>query len=979
MTISVNTAEVSSDGQQHQVSYADANGDGHTANAIALDGTETSLAAGTYFVGLPTVTFNHRLNLSGNVTLILKDGCTMNVGTSDARINDYGIRGTSSEVTIYGQNAGNGTLSVYTGASNYYGVSVDHLTINSGIVKVNATGEYAHAIYNFGNTTINGGTVEATANSIRSYALYCKTVTLNGGTVKANGTDAGIKSHASSGDGIVFAGAYVTASSYSVNGGTVRVASGLQYSDGTNIYTDATASATLAALTNTTLRLILPYLDENGTSQTCKNYYLLDGTETILGTPDKESWYAVQGTINYSECIYLYGNVKIILADGATMTVGTTDSPIENYGLYEHGSLGIYAQSTGSNRGRLSVVVIDHAGIYVQYNFAIAGGQIEAINTGTGTDDSFSGIDANSVSLTNATVTATGVNGIRSGIDVTINGSTVTATGNNEDGIATTTGNISVINNSHVISHGNKRGMFANSSVTVNGSEVEAIKTGPSTNSNYFGISANSVSLTNATVTATGTTGICLGSDLTISGSTVTATGTRYYGINVGVANTSISNSSHVISHGYEMGIYVEGNVTISGSEVEATMTSTNISSPLASAISANSISIRDNSTVTATGGSGICGGVSIGGSTVTATGTRYYGIFARSYQDVTVAGGQVSITGEQQGIYSYYNNISLGWTNTSDYIFASSYSVEGDGTLSVADGQTLIDGNGNTYSGTLTNTQISALAGKTLHPAILLNNDADNSTAIAQASTLCEGGKQIAVQLQDRTFYKDGDWNTLCLPFDVALEGSPLEGAIVMALDGTNSGLSDGTLTLNFVSETTTLHAGTPYIIKWTRADDYADDDEHNIVNPVFTGVTIDNTDRSVISADGKVTFKGSYDYQSFTEEDRSILLLGADNTLYWPQSGARIGACRAYFQLNNGVTAGDPSNPNAIRAFQLNFDCNVTTGVSEMRNEEGEMRNGNEEMRNDGAWYSLDGRKLDKPTVKGLYIHNGRKILIK
>ena len=30
--------------------------------------------------------------------------------------------------------------------------------------------------------------------------------------------------------------------------------------------------------------------------------------------------------------------------------------------------------------------------------------------------------------------------------------------------------------------------------------------------------------------------------------------------------------------------------------------------------------------------------------------------------------------------------------------------------------------------------------------------------------------------------------------------------------------------------------------------------------------------------------------------------------------------------------------------------------------------------------AWYTLDGRKLDsKPTRKGLYIHGGRKVVIK
>ena len=35
---------------------------------------------------------------------------------------------------------------------------------------------------------------------------------------------------------------------------------------------------------------------------------------------------------------------------------------------------------------------------------------------------------------------------------------------------------------------------------------------------------------------------------------------------------------------------------------------------------------------------------------------------------------------------------------------------------------------------------------------------------------------------------------------------------------------------------------------------------------------------------------------------------------------------------------------------------------------------------MENSGAWYTLDGRKLiGKPTQKGVYIVNGRKVVIK
>ena len=58
-------------------------------------------------------------------------------------------------------------------------------------------------------------------------------------------------------------------------------------------------------------------------------------------------------------------------------------------------------------------------------------------------------------------------------------------------------------------------------------------------------------------------------------------------------------------------------------------------------------------------------------------------------------------------------------------------------------------------------------------------------------------------------------------------------------------------------------------------------------------------------------------------------------------------------------------------VRAFVLNFD-GETTSLREISNEELVISNYD--------YYTLDGRKLhSKPTQKGLYIHNGRKVVIK
>lgn len=245
----------------------------------------------------------------------------------------------------------------------------------------------------------------------------------------------------------------------------------------------------------------------------------------------------------------------------------------------------------------------------------------------------------------------------------------------------------------------------------------------------------------------------------------------------------------------------------------------------------------------------------------------------------------------------------------------------------------------------------------------VTLADNADNSTTLASLPQ----GEPLTVQLGGRTLYKDGAWNTLCLPFDLhSLTGTPLEGATVMRLNvaSKSSGVyrtrfdeSDGTLNLYFSSVTGNLEAGVPYIVKWETTGT-------DIIAPVFNGVFITaTTPQTVASNDKKVSFMGTYDYIAFDTDDRSILYMGTENTLYWPKSGASIGAFRAYFQLT------DP-NVNAS-AIVLNFGDGETTGIGSIDN--GELRIDNDD------WYSLDGRRLNaKPTQRGIYIHNGKKVLV-
>ena len=239
----------------------------------------------------------------------------------------------------------------------------------------------------------------------------------------------------------------------------------------------------------------------------------------------------------------------------------------------------------------------------------------------------------------------------------------------------------------------------------------------------------------------------------------------------------------------------------------------------------------------------------------------------------------------------------------------------------------------------------------------LTLANDEDNTSLINAFN-----GKKAHVTLAGRTFYKDGNWNTIFLPFDIKyddLASTPLAGADFRSLTGNDY---DGENTILKFSINLTLwyddfEGNYPHIIKWESGSD--------IVNPEFANVTITSeTDYTQIynhTSGIRVTFKGTYDPITFANENKSILFVGAGNKLYWPLPGASIGAMRCYFEIT-GLTAG-------IKECIMDFGESDPDGISEISD--------NNESHD---WYDLSGRKLaGKPTMKGIYVNNGRKVTIK
>ena len=302
----------------------------------------------------------------------------------------------------------------------------------------------------------------------------------------------------------------------------------------------------------------------------------------------------------------------------------------------------------------------------------------------------------------------------------------------------------------------------------------------------------------------------------------------------------------------------------------------------------------------------------------------------------VTAANSTVNIGGTDY--YAEGATVTLGYDDREGYTFSC---------YSVSPAQTITNG---TFTMPASDVAVSAIFTKNV---LTLANVSDNGETIETAAA---SGMVYEVTLQGRTLYKDGYWNTIVLPFAISdFTGTPLEGATVKELL-TTSNFNNGTLTLNFSDALSAIEAGKPYIVKWTSGDD--------LVNPVFTGVTIDNTNRDVTFTGG--SFKGTYAPISYDADNKSILLLGVKNgknTLYWPKNGAKVNVCRAYFEMTDGALA---------RQFVLNLD-DEATGIQSKENGEWVMDN------SAGAWYTIDGVRLNaQPTVRGLYIRGGKKVFV-
>jgi len=222
---------------------------------------------------------------------------------------------------------------------------------------------------------------------------------------------------------------------------TVTIASGLYLHNGSEVLCGDVTD--MSKLNDHNLYVAIPYIDEDGNTTYCTDFFVIDGSKTYFGYGN--GWYVVNSNVTLDE-LWFTKNANIILCDGAKLTVKNNNVRGDitiSYNNNSSASITVYSQSAGTGAieagaiktpkendtyfniygGNIDINKIEAGNIYI-YGGNITANTAENQTAAAIYSEAYTEIYGGSV-----TVTANGCNGIQSNQGyIHIYGGQVTAT-----------------------------------------------------------------------------------------------------------------------------------------------------------------------------------------------------------------------------------------------------------------------------------------------------------------------------------------------------------------------------------------------------------------------------------------------------------------------------------------------------------------------------------------------------------------------
>ncbi len=243
------------------------------------------------------------------------------------------------------------------------------------------------------------------------------------------------------------------------------------------------------------------------------------------------------------------------------------------------------------------------------------------------------------------------------------------------------------------------------------------------------------------------------------------------------------------------------------------------------------------------------------------------------------------------------------------------------------------------------------------------LSTDLDKTTAEATIATAAANGSEYTVTISGRTLTA-GKWNTMVLPFEVttfqfceAIDGYAVFNTLKSASAASNS--------VKFELQLEKIPANTPFLVKPQAAVDFdATSGDPAVKTCKFTGVTfVAYTGEQPTATVDDADFIGTYKDVTIEGGDGISVMQGGSFRDFGSDDSATLPFTAAYLKLNGG--SGAP----VITVEEIDGSVTAISGITA----DGVA------IEKDG-WYNLNGVQLQgAPAQKGIYIRDGKKIVIK
>ena len=219
--------------------------------------------------------------------------------------------------------------------------------------------------------------------------------------------------------------------------------------------------------------------------------------------------------------------------------------------------------------------------------------------------------------------------------------------------------------------------------------------------------------------------------------------------------------------------------------------------------------------------------------------------------------------------------------------------------------------------------------------------------------------------------------WETIALPFKVQKFMHESKGEVIPYKQFEAEGSSEvakpfwlRALTATGFEDAATIEANIPYIISMPNSQKYAARynidgkitfSSENIVVPVTNTTPVNKGDAYFVP-----TFLRVAKSKDVWAINKNEIYEGKAEGSAFVQNLRDARPFEAYV-----TTKAVANMPMLLSIADMGGGNNGTTGISMMLSDKADL---------DGTWYSLDGRKLQgKPTIKGVYVNNGKKIVVR